>query len=113
MDVQFPVECADGYLEWYLTVSQLCIIPPREHIDDARPSHVGPSNDVPPLPLPPHDADDAQRLQMITFIMDNLIGLVNPDGEVYNLASEATYIASEGTYLDLIIIFCIICIITQ
>lgn len=33
------------------------------------------------------------HLSMIAVIMDNLMGLVNPDGEVYTLAPHATNIA--------------------
>lgn len=80
-------------MEWYLTVSHPHIIPPREHGDDVVPSHArGHSDDVSPPP-PPHDADIVHCLQMITFIMDNLMDLVNLDGEVYTLASQATQLS--------------------
>lgn len=45
MEVQFLEECVDGYLDWYLIVSHLHIIPPRHHGDDVRPSNVGSSYD--------------------------------------------------------------------
>lgn len=43
VEVQFPKECVDGYLEWYLTVSDHRIIPPRHHGDNVVPYHVGSS----------------------------------------------------------------------
>lgn len=75
MEVQFPSEYVDGYLDSYLTVSHPRIIPHRKHEDDAGPSHVGSSHDgfshadargvpddmAPPSP-PPRDEDNAQRL---------------------------------------------------
>lgn len=77
---------------WVLGVVHCCITPsiiqPRKHVDDPKPYNVGPydfkgpSDDV----SPPHDADDAQHMQMITIIMDSIMGLVNPEGEVYTLA---------------------------
>lgn len=97
----------DEYLEWYFDVSHCCIIPPRQHIDDVEPSHArpidaeGPSDDV---SLPPHGVDDAHRLQMITVIIDNFMGLVNPDGEIYTLASHAANITYLGIYFDLIML---------
>lgn len=109
MEVQFPVECVDGYLEWYITVSHPRIVPPSQHGDDVGPSHVGsshvvyshvdvrvPSDDVPPRPPPPYCADDTRHLQMIAGIMDNLICLVNPYGGVYSLASQEAHIARGG-----------------
>lgn len=52
-----------------------------------------PSDEVSPPPLLPHIANNAHCLQMLTIILDNLKGLVNPDGVVYTLASQATRIA--------------------
>lgn len=57
---------------------------------------------VSPSP-PPHGANYAQRLEMITTIMDNFIGLVNPYEEVYNLAAHATQIARGGLFRYLIL----------
>lgn len=60
---------------------------------------------------PLHGADDDQRLHMTTFSMDNLMSMVNPDGDVYSLASQETHIAYEGLFiLYLYIFFYIICI---
>lgn len=86
--VQSPAQCVYGYLEWYLIVSHLHIIPPIEHADD-----VGPSDD---MLLPSPGVADQHCLQMIAIIMDNLVGLVIPDGEVYTLTSQATHIARGG-----------------
>lgn len=90
VEVQFPVECVDSYLEWYLIVSHPRIIPSVKHADgvgsfDAR----RPSDDKPP---PSPNVANHQSLQMITITMDNLTGLVNPCGEVYILASQITHI---------------------
>lgn len=53
------------------------------------PSGVGvPVDKVSSSPLA-SDADAQQRLQMIAVIMDNLMGLVNPNGEVYTGLSRA------------------------
>lgn len=46
------------------------------------------------------------RLHMVQII-DNLMGFVNPDDEVYSLPAQATRIA-RGVYLNIIII-CILC----
>lgn len=69
------MECVDGYLVCYLSVSHPCIIPSTQHGDNARSSHVGfshagsshadvrvPTDDVKPPPSPPHGEDDAQLL---------------------------------------------------
>lgn len=57
------------------------------------PSDIGViTDDVPPYPPPP-DADDQQRPQMVAVIMDNLMGLINPDGEILIGLSRATHIA--------------------
>lgn len=45
---------------------------------------------------PPHGVDDAQRLEMISIIMDYLMVLMNLDDEVYTLASQAAHIARGG-----------------
>lgn len=45
MKIQFPAECVDGYLDWYIIVSHSHIVPPRQHEDDAGPSHVGSLHD--------------------------------------------------------------------
>lgn len=78
--VQFPRQCVDGYLEYYIIVLHPPIIPLIEHTDDG-----GSSDDVSPFPTPPYVVVDQQRLQMITIIMDNLMSLVNSDGKVYAL----------------------------
>lgn len=52
-------------------------------------------DDVSPPP-PAVDVDAQHRLQMIAVIIDNLMGLVNPYGEVYTGLSRAAYIAHEG-----------------
>ncbi|CAL5199511.1 unnamed protein product [Lathyrus oleraceus] len=80
--VQHDVQFEDGYLERYLTLSHRHIISPVEHVNvDVVPSVVGgPSDDVPPPPL---GVNDHQHLQMIVAIMDNLMGLINPNGEVF------------------------------
>lgn len=105
-EVQFSAVCVDGYLGWYLTVSHPHIISPRQYGDDVGHSHVRSSHDgsshadvvVPSddMALPPHDADNAQRLQIIVFIMDIFMGLVNPYDEVYSLTVQATHIAHKG-----------------
>lgn len=60
------------------------------------PSDVGvPIDDVSPPP-PTADVDDQQRLQMIAIIMDNLMGLVNLDDEVYTELARAAHIACKG-----------------
>ncbi|CAL5193590.1 unnamed protein product [Lathyrus oleraceus] len=81
--VQHPSKCKSGYLEWYLIVSHPRIIPYVEDSSDVGPSDVGvPNDDVSPPP-PTANVDDHQHLQMIAVIMDNLMDLVNPNGEVY------------------------------
>lgn len=83
--VQFPTYCVDGYLEWWLIVSHPHIIPRRKYVDDVELSHAGhfdvggPSHDVPSPPPSPHGAKDTHRLQMISVLMNNLMGLVNPE----------------------------------
>lgn len=75
VEVQFPTECVDGYLEWYVTLSHLRHISFRQHGDDVEPSHVGfsrvgyshvdvgvPSDSMSPPPPLPYGADNAQRL---------------------------------------------------
>lgn len=91
--VQQPSQYEDGYLEWYLTVSHIHIIPFVEDTGDVGPSDVGvPVIDV-SLPPITTDADDQQYLQMIAVIMDDLMGLVNPDDEVYTGFARAAHIA--------------------
>lgn len=93
MRVQNHSQCKDGYMELYLTISNPHIIPLAEHTEDARPYNVGaPANDV-SLLLPPTDVDEQQRLQMIAFIIDNLMGLLNPYDEVLTRLSRVTHIA--------------------
>lgn len=45
-----------------------------------------------PSSPPTTDADDHQRLQMIAVIMDNLMGLINQDDEVYTGLSRVAHI---------------------
>lgn len=88
---------SNGYLEGYFTVSHPQIIPHRQHRDDDGPSHAkGNFDDVSLPPPPPQGTDDAQCLQMITIIMVNLMGLVNPNSEVYTLTSRETHLARVG-----------------
>lgn len=54
-------------------------------------------DDVLPLP-PPIDSDDQRCLQMIVVIINNRMGLVNPDGEVFTGLSRATNIAHGGLF---------------
>lgn len=84
----------DVYLEWYLIVSHPCIISHVEHAnDDVRPSNSkGPSDDVPLPPPPPLGVADHQRLQIIVVLTYNLMGLVNPYGEIYTLVSQIAHI---------------------
>ena len=98
MRIQFHAQCVDGYLEWYLIVSHPCIISPVEHADDDfRPSNAeGPSDDVPLPPPPPFGVADHHRLQIIAVLTYNLMGLVNPDGEIYTLVSQITHIVRRG-----------------
>lgn len=42
--------------------------------------------------MPPADADNQQRLQVIAVNMDNLTGLVNSDDEVFTELSRTTHI---------------------
>lgn len=63
----------------------------RQHRSDAKPSL-----DVLPAPSTPHDVNNALPLQIITAIMDNLMGLANPGGEIYTLVSLAAHIARPG-----------------
>lgn len=62
------------------------------------PSNVGLHVDDVPLPPLTVDVDDRQHLQMIAVIMDNLVGLVNPDGEVYTGLSRAAHIVCGGIF---------------
>lgn len=55
-----------------------------------------PSDDVPPPLPPPHGVNDAQQLQVLAVIMDNLMGLMNPCGEVYSLVEQAVHIVRGG-----------------
>lgn len=71
------------YLEWYFTVSHPRIISFVKHEEDIEPFNVGGPFDV--VSPPPHGVDDQQRLQMITAIIDNLMSLVSPNGEIYTL----------------------------
>lgn len=88
MEVQFPASCVNGYLKWYLIVLHPCIIPHVKYEDYVG----GHSDDMSP---PPYGVDDQQLMQMISVIMDNIMGLVNLDGEVYTLISQAAHIARE------------------
>ena len=45
--------------------------------------------------LYPADVDGKQCMQMIAVIMDNLMSLVNPDGEVFTGLSREAHIARE------------------
>lgn len=85
----------DVYLEWYITVSHPHIISLMQHEDDVRASHVGGTSDDVSSPPPPHGAYVTHCLQMITIIMDNLMDLANPYGEVYTLASQTTHLAPQ------------------
>lgn len=49
---------------------------------------------------------------MILVIIDNLMGFMNPNGEVYSLASQAVHIAhGESIWIILLLLLCIICIL--
>lgn len=97
VEVQFHRYCVYGYFEWYHIVSHPNIIPLIEHINDVGLSDVeGPSDDMPPLLLPSPGVDDHQRLQLMSILTNNLMGLINPNGEVYILASQITHIARDG-----------------
>lgn len=77
-------------------ISHPLIIPPIEHINDVMPfDDEVPVNDV-SRPLPTVDVDDQHRMQMITIIMDNLMDLVNPDGDVFIGLLWKTHIACGG-----------------
>lgn len=109
VEVQFLGQCMDGYLEWYLTVSHPHIIPPVEHAGDG-----GTFDDVPLTSALPPAMDDEQRLQMITVFMDNLVGLVNLDGEVCSLTSQTSHIFCKRlVYIYFLCYSYIICSITQ
>ena len=60
-------------------------------------------DDVSP-PSPAAGADAQQCFKMIAIIMDNLMGLVNPDGEVYTRLSRAANIANGGLFRHLLYI---------
>lgn len=106
----------------YLSHPRIILL--RKHIYDVRHSHVEyshagssytdgrvPSNDASLPQPPPHGANAPQRLQLITFIMNNLMGLVNPHDKVYSLASQTSHIAREGLIQTLLLFLCIICIL--
>lgn len=93
MDISFPGQCVDGYLEWYYRVSHPHIIPRGsiEPIYVTRPSYIGGhSYDI--FPPPPLGMSDQEKIQMIALLSNNLMGMVNLDGEVYALALHLKYI---------------------
>lgn len=81
------------------------IIPHIDHTDDVGPfdvmissdagiSKVGVSVDDVPPPPPPPGTYDQECLQMVVVIMDNLMSLINPCGEVFTRLFETTHIAN-------------------
>lgn len=84
VEMSFLGQCLNGYLESYFRVSHPCIIPPIQLVDDVGPSHDrGHSDDVSLPPPPPFDMTDQHHMEMITLLSNNLMSLVNLDGEVY------------------------------
>lgn len=56
LEVQFPVQYVDGYLEWYLIVSHPRVVILVEYADGVGPSDIGGHSDDVPSP-PPGVAD--------------------------------------------------------
>ena len=72
------------------------VTPPAPASDVSGPSGTRDSSDPPPPPSPPPAADQDTRLQLIAITLDNIMGLVNPDGEVYQGLSRLADIARGG-----------------
>lgn len=90
--VRVQHKCEDGYLEWYLNLSHPRITQVIEHTHHIVSFNIGVlGDDV--LSPPPPDTDDQERLQMVALIMDNLMGLKNPDGELFTRLSRTAHIA--------------------
>ncbi|XP_058754089.1 protein MAIN-LIKE 1-like [Vicia villosa] len=96
VEVQQPRQCEDGYLEWFHDVSHPRVIPPAASSDIPGPSRTRDSSDPSPPPLPPPVGDQDSRLQFIAVHLDSLMGLVNPDGEVYTILARLTDVARGG-----------------
>lgn len=93
-EVQFSMQCVDGYLEWYFIVSHPHIIPLVEYEDGVELYGARrPSDDVSAPPPFPSGVTDQHHLQMIAVIIDNFMGLVNSDDEVYTLGVRTSDIA--------------------
>ena len=82
--VQEPGQSEDGYLEWFLSVSHPQATPPAPTSDVPGHSGTRDSSDPPPPSSPPPAADQDTRLQLIAVTLDNIMVLVNPNGEVYH-----------------------------
>ncbi|XP_058752768.1 protein MAIN-LIKE 1-like [Vicia villosa] len=89
-----PRQCKDGYLEWFLSVSHLRVIPSAATSDVSGPSGTRASS--PPPPPPPLGGDQDSSLQYIVAHLDSLMGLVNPDGEVHSILARLADVARGG-----------------
>ena len=82
-------------MEWFHSVSHPRVIPPATTFDVLEPSRARVSIEPPPsLRSPAGDHDS--HLQFIAVHLDNLMGLVNPDGEIYTGLARLADIARGG-----------------
>ena len=71
------------------------VIPPAATSDVLGPSGASPSTEQPPPPPPPA-GDQNNHLQFIAVHVDSLMGLVNPDSEIYIYLARLTDVAHGG-----------------
>lgn len=55
--------------------------------------HIIPSTTTKPTNVDGPSHDISQHMQMITLLYDNLMGSINPYGEVYAITSQITHIS--------------------